>query len=87
MTHTSPVGTSCSSRRRFAAPLLSISFFMVATGTSVLPRKSVERHTLTQLVLLYVYYISAVKKPYMSYVCVCERARLSVMSSSLTQCV
>lgn len=40
MTQTSPVATSRSSSLRFAAPLLSISFFMVATGTSVLPRKS-----------------------------------------------
>lgn len=40
LTQTSPVATSCSRRRRFAAPLLSISFFMVATGTSVRPRKS-----------------------------------------------
>lgn len=40
MTQTSPVATSCSSSLRFAAPLLSISFFMVATGTSVRPRKS-----------------------------------------------
>lgn len=40
MTQTSPVVTSCSSSLRLAAPLLSISFFMVATGTSVRPRKS-----------------------------------------------
>lgn len=40
-TQTSPVGTSCRSSRRFAGPLLSSSFFMVATGTSVRPRKSV----------------------------------------------
>lgn len=39
-TQTSPVGTSCSSRRRVTAPLFSNSFFMVATGTSVRPRKT-----------------------------------------------
>ena len=45
-THTSPVGTSCRSSRLIAGPLFSNSFFMVATGTSVRPRKSVRTHTL-----------------------------------------
>lgn len=44
-THTSPVGTSWSRRRRVTDPLFSNSFFMVATGTSVRPRKSTRQET------------------------------------------
>jgi len=44
-THTSPVGTSCSRRRRVTGPLFSNSFLMVATGTSVRPRNSKRKKT------------------------------------------